>query len=258
MFCPKCGNELPAGEKFCAACGTQIIKEATEESTVTQQGNTEKGSTVKKTILLGVIALVAILAIVLIIKAINKPSDLQETGKTETTAPKNTKSGFDSYEDAIDALMAAAYNKDLEAVINCFPEEMESYAKQLYNEYRAGNISDFEVVFWGFTKLDPDNEYYYNIREAVEYDPSQEYYYFTELSEDVLRTEYGLNVDEIYMIDMESRGKYYTYMFTEEGGYMDDGVRSYLEVAKIGNKWFIVQPGYLWDNFWYEEALQTE
>ena len=43
--------------------------------------------------------------------------------------------------------MTAAYNKDLEAVINCFPEEMESYAKQFYNEYRAGNFSDFEVVF---------------------------------------------------------------------------------------------------------------
>lgn len=250
MFCPKCGNELPAGEKFCAACGTQIIKEATEESTVTQQGNTEKGSTVKKTILLGVIALVAILAIVLIIKAINKPSDLQETGKTETTAPKNTKSGFDSYEDAIDALMAAAYNKDLEAVINCFPEEMESYAKQLYNEYRAGNISDFEVVFWGFTKLDPDNEYYYNIREA-EYDPNGRYD-VPVLTEDVLQAEYGLNVEEMYMVGVESRARYYF----EDGGYDDEGMLAYLEVVKIENKWYIAQPSFLWDQSWYEERYR--
>ena len=32
MFCPKCGNELPEGAKFCATCGKQIIKEGAVES----------------------------------------------------------------------------------------------------------------------------------------------------------------------------------------------------------------------------------
>ena len=28
MFCPKCGQELPDGSKFCAACGAQLTPNA--------------------------------------------------------------------------------------------------------------------------------------------------------------------------------------------------------------------------------------
>ena len=263
MFCPKCGNEITKDTKFCSKCGWQIVKETVVERE--PEDSASKKADVGKIILIAVISIVVIVIALLVANKIGHSGT--ETANEESTQDSTQdkglieakeERGFASYEDAVDALMTASYAKDVEAVIECFPEEMESYVKQLYNEYRSGNFSDLEVGFFGFTKLNPDNEYYYKIREAVEYDPSQKYSYFTALSEDVLRTEYGLNVDEIYMIDMSSRGKYYTYMLTEEGGYMDDGVRSYLEVAKIGNKWFIVQPGYLWNNFWYEEALQTE
>lgn len=255
MFCPKCGNELPEGVKFCAACGTQIIKEATEESTAAQQGSAEKRSTVKKPILLGVIALVAILAIVLIIKAINKPSDLQETGKTETTAPKNTKSGFDSYEDAIDALFTAAYNNDVEAVVNCFPKEMDFYVKKLYNSYRtacesggwSGELLNYGTgMFFAFEELNMDNEYYYEIEEVTEVeqaieqgivnDPSRDISIFTN---DELQAEYGLTYDEAYIVTVSSMRKYNTELL--DGGYVTDGTRAWFEVAEIGNKWYVLR-----------------
>ena len=164
MFCPKCGNELPEGAKFCATCGKQIIKEGAVESRLQNKSSNEVAW--KKLIIIGVIAIVAILAIVLIIKAISKPSDSKETGKTETIFSKNTKSGFDSYEDAIDALFTAAYNKDVEAVVNCFPEEMEPYVKQLYNAYRnssesgwsGDNLNYTTGKFFNFEKLNMDND----------------------------------------------------------------------------------------------------
>ena len=101
-------------------------------------------------------------------------------------------------------------------------------------------------------KLDPDNEYYYKIREAAEYDPNEAYYVQT-LTEDVLQAEYGLNVEEMYMVDVESRARYYF----EDGGYDDEGQREYLEVVKIENKWYIAQPSYLWNESWYEDSTDN-
>jgi len=38
MFCEKCGNQLTAGEKFCASCGAQVLTEQSSK----QYGNLEK------------------------------------------------------------------------------------------------------------------------------------------------------------------------------------------------------------------------
>lgn len=261
MFCPKCGNELPEGAKFCAACGTQIIKEATEESKVAQQGSAESRSIAKKPILLGVIALVAILAIVLIIKAISKPSDSQETGKNETIFSKNTKSGFDSYEDAIDALFTAAYNKDVKAVVDCFPKEMESYVKTLYNAYHtacesgsgwSGELLNYTTGnFFGFENLNMENEYWYEIVEATELEQSDMLDKPSVFTKERLQTEYGLTFDEAYIVEVRSMGKYYSEQFGMTG-YTTDGSRGYFEVAKIGKKWYVLRLDDIWSSDWYE------
>ena len=206
MFCPKCGNELPEGAKFCATCGKQIIKEGAVESRLQNKSSNEVAW--KKPIIIGVIAIVAILAIVLIIKAISKPSDSKETGKTETIFSKNTKSGFDSYEDAIDALFTAAYNKDVEAVVNCFPEEMEPYVKQLYNAYRnssesgwsGDNLNYTTGKFFNFEKLNMDNEYWYEIVEATELEQSDMLDKSSVFTKDKLKTEYGLTFENAYIV----------------------------------------------------------
>lgn len=270
MFCPKCGNELPEGAKFCAVCDTRIIKAAVEESTVAQQGGTGNRSTAKKTILLGAIALVAILAIVLIFKVINKPSDSQETGKNETIASKNTESGFDSYEDAIDALFTAAYNKDVEAVVNCFPEEMESHVKKLYNSYHAamesgsgwsGDLLNYTTGnFFAFEKLNMENEYWYEIGETTELEQSYMYeehvshdgQYPSLFTKDELQTEYGLTFDEAYIVEVDSMAKYYVESGPMGSGYVTNGCCGYFEVAKIGGKWYVLGLDYAFRSDWYE------
>ena len=256
MFCPKCGNELPEGAKFCAACGKQIIKEGAVESRLQNKSSNEVAW--KKPIIIGVIAIVAILAIVLIIKAISKPSDSKETGKTETIFSKNTKSGFDSYEDAIDALFTAAYNKDVEAVVNCFPEEMEPYVKQLYNAYRnssesgwsGDNLNYTTGKFFNFEKLNMDNEYWYEIVEATELEQSDMLDKSSVFTKDKLKTEYGLTFENAYIVEVKSMGKYYTELL-DQAGYTTDGCRGYFEVAKIGKKWYVLRVDEVWLSNWY-------
>ena len=256
MFCPKCGNELPEEAKFCAACGKQIIKENAAESRL--QNNSSNEVAWKKPIIIGVIAIVAILAIVLIIKAISKPSDSKETGKTETIFSKNTKSGFDSYEDAIDALFTAAYNKDVEAVVNCFPEEMEPYVKQLYNAYRnssesgwsGDNLNYTTGKFFNFEKLNMDNEYWYEIVEATELEQSDMLDKSSVFTKDKLKTEYGLTFENAYIVEVKSMGKYYTELL-DQAGYTTDGCSGCCEVAKIGNKWYVLRVEEVWLSNWY-------
>lgn len=258
MFCPKCGNELPEGAKFCATCGKQIIKEGAVESRLQNKSSNEVAW--KKPIIIGVIAIVAILAIVLIIKAISKPSDSKETGKTKTTFSKNTKSGFDSYEDAIDALFTAAYNKDVEAVVNCFPKEMESYVKTLYNAYHtacesgsgwSGELLNYTTGnFFGFENLNMENEYWYEIVEATELEQSDMLDKPSVFTKERLQTEYGLTFDEAYIVEVRSMGKYYSEQFGMTG-YTTDGSRGYFEVAKIGKKWYVLRVDEVWLSNWY-------
>lgn len=258
MFCPKCGNELPEGAKFCATCGKQIIKEGAVESRLQNKSSNEVAW--KKPIIIGVIAIVAILAIVLIIKAISKPSDSKETGKTETIFSKNTKSGFDSYEDAIDALFTAAYNKDVEAVVNCFPKEMESYVKTLYNAYHtacesgsgwSGELLNYTTGnFFGFENLNMENEYWYEIVEATELEQSDMLDKPSVFTKERLQTEYGLTFDEAYIVEVRSMGKYYSEQFGMTG-YTTDGSRGYFEVAKIGKKWYVLRVDEVWLSNWY-------
>lgn len=259
MFCPKCGNELPDGAKFCATCGKQIIKEGAVESR--QQNKSTNEVAWKKPIIIGVIAIVAILAIVLIIKAISKPSDSQETGKNETIFSKNTKSGFDSYEDAIDALFTAAYNKDVKAVVDCFPKEMESYVKTLYNAYHtaresgsgwSGDLLNYTTGnFFGFENLNMENEYWYEIVEATELEQSDMLDKPSVFTKERLQTEYGLTFDEAYIVEVRSMGKYYSEQFGMTG-YTTDGSRGYFEVAKIGKKWYVLRLDDIWSSDWYE------
>ena len=259
MFCPKCGNELTEGAKFCATCGKQIIKEGAVESRLQNKSSNEVAW--KKPIIIGVIAIVAILAIVLIIKAISKPSDSKETGKTETIFSKNTKSGFDSYEDAIDALFTAAYNKDVKAVVDCFPKEMESYVKTLYNAYHtaresgsgwSGDLLNYTTGnFFGFENLNMENEYWYEIVEATELEQSDMLDKPSVFTKERLQTEYGLTFDEAYIVEVRSMGKYYSEQFGMTG-YTTDGSRGYFEVAKIGKKWYVLRLDDIWSSDWYE------
>lgn len=41
MKCPKCGNELPAGSKFCTFCGTPITSETTNQQSYQNTGNAQ-------------------------------------------------------------------------------------------------------------------------------------------------------------------------------------------------------------------------
>lgn len=228
MFCPKCGKELPKGTKFCTACGKQIIKEDAVESTL--QNNTTNGAAGKKPILIGVIAIVAILAVVLIINAIRKPS--------------GSKGGFNSYEDVIDALFTASYNKDVEAVINCYPKEMESHAIQLYNEYRSKYNVSRRAMFFSFMSLNTDNEYSYEIVEATELEQSEI---------DELQTNYGLIIDEGYTVEVMSTGKYYQDDIPGMEGYVTNECKGYPKVARIGKSWYLVEgDASLWYSAWYE------
>ena len=237
MFCPKCGNELAEGAKFCAVCGEQIVKEAAVASTL--QNHTTKGAAGKKPILTGVIAVVAILAVVLIINAVRKPSDSQETGKNGTIFSKED--GFDSYEEVIDALFTAAYNKDVEAVVDCFPEEIQSDAIQLYNDYR-NTTGNSNALFFMFMNMNPDNEYSYEIVGVTKLEQNEI---------DELQTKYGITIDEGYTVEVQSVGKFYQDDIPGLEGYVTTFPKGHPIVAKIGKSWYLVEgDDSLWDSRW--------
>ena len=262
MFCPKCGSEIPVDTKFCPKCGEQIVKNVAVENV---QGNkVSRKAKLGKIILLAVI-LIVILAVYKIINHSDSKMANDENADrvTQTDTSKKSKSGFSSYEDAIDALFTAAYDKDVEGVVNCFPEEMESHVKEIYNLYRASqsqpgfwsgdnlnNRDQCACRFFEFEKLNMDNEYWYEIGEEMELDQSDEISVFHKLSRDELQSEYGLSIDEAYIVEIVSKGKY-NMDFMGETGYVTDGVKGYFEVAKIGKKWYLIQIDDAWNDAWF-------
>ncbi len=276
MFCPKCGNEISQDIKFCPKCGWQIVKESAAKNV---SGNlVSQKADVRKIILIAVTALAVILVIALIANKIKGSFGAEETGSINITenneisesviadeadsgeqVGSSKEGGFDSYEDAIDALFTAAYNKDVEAVVNCFPEEMESYVKNLYNAYRtaaesgwSGELLNYYTgVFFAFEKLNMENEYWYEIVETTEPEQSHIYEWPSVFTRDELQTEYGLTFDEAYIVEVKSMGKYYSEQFGMTG-YMTDGSRGYFEVAKIGGRWYVLSLDYVWSSDWNE------
>lgn len=264
MFCPKCGNEIPADTKFCPTCGGKIVKRPTAAKA--QENSAPQKADSGKIVLIAVIVIAVVFVAALSVNKLKKGSDSEtmngeNTERVETNGADTPKAdtskkderGFSSYEDAIDALMTAALDKDVEAAVNCFPEEMEAYVKKLYNMYRiscengwSGDALNYtNGMFFAFEALDPDFEYTYEIGEATEAEQSDFYYTFTR---DELQTEYGLTADEAYVVQTGVTGEcHYT-----DGGYAIIGpVKRYVEVAKIGKKWYIVQVSELWYSEWY-------
>lgn len=278
MFCPKCGNEISQDIKFCPKCGWQIVKESAAKNV---SGNlVSQKADVRKIILIAVAALAVILVIALIANKIKGSFGAEETGSINITenneisesvivdeadsgeqVGSSKEGGFDSYEDAIDALFTAAYNKDVEAVVNCFPEEMESYVKKLYNAYRtaaeesgwSGELLNYTTgAFFAFEKLNMENEYWYEIVETTELEQSWMYEKPSVFTRDELQTEYGLTFDEAYIVEVKSMGKYYSEQFGMTG-YMTDGSRGYFEVAKIGGRWYVLRlDDAVWSSDWNE------
>ena len=259
MFCTKCGNEIIEGAKFCTKCGNPI-----------GDGNAPKSEKLQGTAGVGkkdyrkIIMLVTILACVLLVTilAINKlvsnktvenvdnQSISTDEKKSSEEKPSDIKSeGYDSVEAAVDALFSAAYNKDLDAVVECFPKELKPYVQQLYTEYRSatsgmGGISTNRALFFRFENLNPDNEYWYEIdTDSIDVlDSSEEYasrplYYITK---EQFREENGLTADEIYVVLVYSTGKY--HVTNPEPGYVTTGSKAWLEVAKIGESYYIAAP----------------
>ncbi len=266
MFCPKCGSEIAEDIKFCPKCGEQIAKKAAagkvQEKKVPWKGG------LGKIILLAVIFIV-ILAAYKIISHNGENADGVETNGgdySKTDKSKKKKRGFSSYEDAIDALFTAAYDKDVEGVINCFPEEMESHVKEIYNLYRASraqpgfwsgdNLNNRNISacgFFAFENLNMDYEYWYVIKEAKELEQCDEINWFHKFTIDELQTEFGITVDEAYMVEVESRSKHPIEIFGSPGttGTIDEGTSAYFEVGKIGKKWYILRFDHVWLD-WYE------
>lgn len=259
MFCTKCGNEIKEDARFCTKCGNPI-----------GDGNAPKLEKLQETAGVGkndyrkIITLVTILSCVLLltILAINKlvsnktvenvdnQSISTDEKKSPEEKPLDIKSeGYDSVEAAVDALFSAAYNNDLDAVVECFPKELEPYVQQLYMDYRnassgMGAVSTNRALFFRFEELNPDNEYWYEIDidsievlESSEEYTSQPLYYITK---EQFREEYGLTADEIYVVLVYSVGKYYATV--PAPGYVTTGSKAWLEVVKIGESYYIAAP----------------
>lgn len=254
MFCPQCGSQMTDDSIFCPACGKQVVHGNTTVK-VQENPTSPKGGLGKIIFIAVVIIAVILLAVLIIIKltkdSVSKP--IKETIEGVEEEPESKKpaasqeeeGGFDSYEEVIDALFTAAYNKDEVAVVGCYPKEMESYAIQFYNEYRSKEYDlSNEALMFCFLELNLDNEYWYEIIEATE---------FTQSEIDELQSKHGLVIDEGYTVEVKSMGKYYQVV-PDLGmeGYATDGRRGYLKVAKIGNAWYLVKGDALWNSDWYE------
>lgn len=254
MFCSKCGNEINKGASFCTKCGNPIGTSNTPKQEKHQR-TTETGKKDYSKIILLVTILICVLLVTIL--AINKlfsnrdveNIDTQSISTDEKKSSDIKSEGYDSVEEAVDALFSAAYNKDLDAVVKCFPKELEPYVQQLYMDYRnassgMGGVSTNRALFFMFEELNPNNEYWYEIDtdsievlESSEDYISQPLYYITK---EQFREDYGLNADEIYVVLVYSMGKYYATI--PAPGYVTTGSKAWLEVAKIGESYYIVSP----------------
>lgn len=271
MFCPKCGNQISADTKFCPACGEQIVKEPAVEKAGEKPAARQADG--RKILLLVLITVAVILQVISVVKNLKGHSVTGTSGGSTTTDAGKTstsskgKRGFSSYEDAIDALFTAAYNKDVEGVIYCFPEEMEPYAKKLYNAYRtassgggwSGELLYYTTgMFFRFEDLNMDNKYWYEIQEVTEVEqaieqgivnpPSESRSVFTNTE---LQADYGLTYDEAYIVRVCSMAEYDTIQFGENV-HITNGSIGNFEVAKIGKKWYVLRIDSAWQSDWCE------
>lgn len=260
MFCPKCGNEIKEGARFCTKCGNPI-GDGNAPMPENLQGTTGVGKQDYRKIImvatiLACVILVAILAInkwasnKIVENVDNQSISTDEKKASDEEKPSDDKNrGYDSIEAAVDALFSAAYNKDIDAVVECFPQELKPYVQQLYTEYRSaasgmGGVSTGRALFFKYEDLNPDNEYWYEIdTDSMDVlDSSEDYakrplYYITK---DQFREEYGLTADEIYVVLVYSMGKY--HVTNPEPGYVTTGSKGWMEVAKIGEAYYIAAP----------------
>lgn len=263
MFCTKCGNEMKEDASFCTKCGNPIgVGNALMPEKFQGTARVRKKDYRKIIMVTTIIACVGLVAILAINKWVsrknvenieNQSLSTEEKPSEDKSSDKETQ-GYDSIEAAVDALFSAAYSKDLDAVVECFPQELKPYVQQLYTEYRSaasgmGGLSTDRALFFRFEKLNPDNEYWYEIdTDSIEVlDSSEEYarrpkYYITK---EQFQEEYGLTADEIYVVLVISVGKY--HVTNPEPGYATSGSGAWLEVAKIGESYYIAAP----DNAFY-------
>ena len=241
MFCPKCGEQIPEGAKFCKACGEKIAKKDTPVS-AKQNVSSEKGAINKKAVLFGAAALIAVVAVVLIVIVIIKSSG------SATAVTNAKKGGFASYEAVVDAYLTSAFNRDAEAVIHCFPEEMQPDIIKLYNDYRSG-IYTTDSCWFSFINIYSENQYSYEINGPAELEQS-------EINE--LQTKYGIQVDEGYAVDtLVSVTVYENLPDIGISGYNTETPRISVKVGKIGKSWYLIGIDDLkyywsgWEEQWY-------
>lgn len=255
MFCSKCGNEIQNGEKFCAKCGSPIEGE-TAPLAQNQQGvaTAEKKDYKKIIMLVTILACVLLIAILAISKITHKVDNKVDGNEGDTlsidTEEKKKDNGFKSIDAVMDAVFTAAYNNDVEAVVACFPKEMEPHAIQIYNDFRGQNYST-ENGFFNFINLNPNNEYQYEIQEVVNLDTNPDLRQpMCTVTKQTLQDDYGLIADEVDQVSVASTGRYYQ---AETDGYVTDGSKVFMVVAKIGDYWYLVQCNDAWNSEWCVE-----
>jgi hypothetical protein len=146
-------------------------------------------------------------------------------------------------------LFAAAFDNDPEAVAKCFPKEMDSYVKKLYNAYLTSKDSGWDGdnlnyttgAFFAFDNLDPDTEYSYEIVDTTDLEDSPVYGKPSVFTNEMLESEYGLSFDEAYIVEVNVISKY-----SDGNGTYTGGGKGYFEVAKIDGDWYVLRLDDIW------------
>lgn len=204
--------------------------------------------------LVTILACVLLIAILAISKITHKVDNKVDGNEGDTlsidTEEKKKDNGFKSIDAVMDAVFTAAYNNDVEAVVACFPKEMEPHAIQIYNDFRGQNYST-ENGFFNFINLNPNNEYQYEIQEVVNLDTNPDLRQpMCTVTKQTLQDDYGLIADEVDQVSVASTGRYYQ---AETDGYVTDGSKVFMVVAKIGDYWYLVQCNDAWNSEWCVE-----
>ena len=97
MFCPKCGNEIKAGQKFCTKCGFKVesVEKTVSEKAVSNK-ETDKSSSSIAPIITGIlVALIVIIgAALLVLKFTSNDKDISRSktkGKATVEEKKDCK-----------------------------------------------------------------------------------------------------------------------------------------------------------------------
>ena len=213
MNCPKCGQQLSDGSTFCKFCGCHI------ENNLNGSKQNKSGFDIQSYSKY----IIAVVVVIIVFLGVRTPLGGADKG------------GFSSGEEAAQAFIKAMYDKDVEAYLNCFPEETREQRRSEIEEQLQVELSGVPMDIY---HLDSP-------------------YRFLTIPDPWIINFYISDITEMSQEDIEFFKNMYSNMKEQKAvlinvdqinGFVTRGTDFYIGVGKLGNKWYVLEPSSI---IWY-------